>query len=126
MSGANVFDPGLQAERTNLAWRRTALAVAIGSIVSLRLLPAILVDPVWYLPGVVGVVFSGWMWWVARRRHLGFLERVDAADGPHRIGGASALLALAAFALAAGLIGAIVLVLTAFSGFAGLPGFTPP
>ena len=123
MSGANVFDPGLQAERTNLAWRRTALSVAVGSIVSLRLLPAILGDPVWYLPGVLGVAFSGWMWWVARRRHLGFLEQVDAADGPPRIGGAGALLALAAFALSAGLVGAAVLALTALTGF---QQFTPP
>ncbi|MCZ4300289.1 MULTISPECIES: DUF202 domain-containing protein [Microbacterium] len=66
-----LYDPGLQPERTELAWRRTALAIAVGSLISLRILPLVLPAGAgtWGLaPGAIGLGTACLLWFAARRR----------------------------------------------------------
>lgn len=60
--------PGLQAERTELSWRRTLLALAVGSLVFVRVLADVLGDAA-IVTGIGGVVLTAVLWALARRRH---------------------------------------------------------
>ncbi len=99
------FDPGLQPERTELAWRRTCLAFGIGSLVALRLLPAAFGDAWWTLVGVTGLVASGVMWVLGRRRYLSASHVLHAEGDRARMPGAWPLLVICVMASGAGLVG---------------------
>jgi hypothetical protein len=67
VSDRTFSDRGRQPERTDLAWQRTILAVAIGSLISLRLLPSVL--GTWaFMIGVTGLLAAAVSWDLARRR----------------------------------------------------------
>lgn len=101
-----LFDAGLQPERTQLSWRRTALSIGVGSLVALRLFPE-LVGSAWGLvPGLLGVLFAGWLWFEGHRRYLAFQR--SHAGGAARPAGAAALLVLAAFACVFGCLALVV------------------
>jgi peptidoglycan biosynthesis protein MviN/MurJ (putative lipid II flippase) len=67
MTEAELFDPGLQPERTDLAWRRSTLSVAVGALIALRLLPPVL-GPGALAIGLSGLLGAGLLWLLARRR----------------------------------------------------------
>ena len=96
MTGQRLFDPGLQPERTELAWRRTSLSIAIGSLVAMRLLPVALEDIAWIVPCLGGVAFAAVLWMLAEHR---FRATNAALLSQERmpLPGASLMLALAVF-----------------------------
>jgi putative membrane protein len=59
---------GLAAERTRLAWRRTGLALAAGSVAAARLLQEVVGGAAWAL-GAVGLTASAALLVAAYRRH---------------------------------------------------------
>jgi uncharacterized membrane protein YidH (DUF202 family) len=105
-----LFDPGLQPERTELAWRRTTLSIAAGSLVAMRLLPEIFGHGLWVLPGAVGLVVSGLVWLAARGRYSTVTARtlLHGDRAPHPDGRLP--LVMAVFATAVGLLGLAMVV----------------
>lgn len=111
-----LFDPGLQPERTELAWRRTVLGIGVGSLLAIRLLPAAIGDPLWVLPGFVGILFAGAVWVAARRRyrraHAGLYRSTTSAVD---LSGGGLMLVLATFTALSGLLALALALALAFS-----------
>lgn len=79
---AEPFDPGLQPERTALAWRRTSLSVTVGALISLRVLPHY-----WGAWGLIlagaGVVLSLLVIVLAHRRYQTHHHRLTTGEHAH-------------------------------------------
>lgn len=103
-----LFDPGLQPERTELAWRRTMLSLAVGSLVAMRLLPAVFGHAIWIIPGVLGLVAAGVLALGARRRYRTGNSLLLADGHRPKMPGAGLLLALASTATLIGITGVII------------------
>lgn len=120
------FDPGLQPERTELAWRRTALAIAIGSLVSLRIFPLLLPPAfaAWgFIPGAVGLVAACALWFAARRRQLRMTAWLHSTlpgatpsdSAPPIAPGGGLLVALTVLATAFGFLGIGIVVVSSLA-----------
>jgi uncharacterized membrane protein YidH (DUF202 family) len=82
-AGRQLADPGLQPERTALAWRRTGLALCAGSVAAVRILSELLGPWAAVLAGV-GVVWSLAILVLAHRRHHAVRFRLGATGGEAR------------------------------------------
>lgn len=107
-----LFDPGLQPERTELAWRRTALALGVGSLVAARLLPEAFQHAAWPFVGLAGLVAATVLWVAARRRYRRVTD-VLGRDGDRAVlPDASLIVALTSLVSTIGIV-AFVIVLVA-------------
>jgi uncharacterized membrane protein YidH (DUF202 family) len=98
MTTPQMFSSGLQSERTFLAWRRTSLSLLVGAVLSYRVLAQAIG---WWsvVVGTVGLVVTGVVWALARRRSRRF-ERA-LTDGELLPGGGLLLFLGGSVALAA-------------------------
>jgi putative membrane protein len=100
------FDPGLQPERTALAWRRTGLSVAVGSLAAGRLLEPV-VGNAWLL-AAVGVALAVGLLLGGHRRAV-LVDRALQAEGDLAAGpGAGLLAAMTVVAVLVGVVGLVV------------------
>lgn len=108
-----LFDPGLQPERTELAWRRTSLALGAGSLVALRLLPVTFGHPAWAFGGIAGLAIAAAFWLAARRRYRGVNGVLSSEGDRGMLPGAVMIASLAALVVAVGLVSLAVVIVTA-------------
>lgn len=106
MSSPALFDPGLQPERTELAWRRTVAALTVAALVSLRVLPPVLGG--WAVAVSTAGVLAGGALWVAADRRAGAVDRALRTPAPALPGGLLPL-ALAAAVMCAAVVAGVAL-----------------
>lgn len=102
-------DPGVQPERTALAWQRTALALMIGPLVAVRLLAPSL-EGLAVIAGLLGALGGIAVFFGARMRDRLIAEALAAGGGAPRLPGAGLLL-LVSLGLAFGGAAALAVVL---------------
>lgn len=78
------FDPGLQPERTALAWRRTALALVIAAAVGFRVLPAFL-GPLALVGAGAGIAIAFAVFVAFHRRYRSQHELLTTAGTPRTV-----------------------------------------
>lgn len=110
-----IFDPGLQPERTALAWRRTGLALLAGSAVATRILPELL-GPWSALIGLSGITAAGLLLGMIHRRYHRHHGRLLAEGDRSPIAGGRLIAATAAFTTAAALVSIAIVTALALGG----------
>jgi putative membrane protein len=72
-------DPGLQPERTALAWRRTLLAFTVVCLVAIQTLPDVEGSAALLYAAVVALVATPPLWWFVSRHHRHTHRHLDHA-----------------------------------------------
>ena len=102
--GATGVPPGVQSERTALAWQRTSLALAVGALGAGRLLEPLIGGVAWVLAGL-GVLAAVLLARTGRHRTSAWSAVLDSASHSAGPGGGIVV----ATALGVGLLGAAAL-----------------
>lgn len=89
MSPERTIDPGVQPERTALAWHRTAMAVAVGSLFAFRFLGARYGVP-GFLLGILGLCWALVLIVQARSRLRAGVDLLNSVQAPRPGAGNSA------------------------------------
>ncbi|HSJ34332.1 MAG TPA: DUF202 domain-containing protein [Acidimicrobiia bacterium] len=100
-----VYDPGLQQERTNLAWDRTALSIMVTSGILLRSIGSPYPQPWHALPALaflVGLVLLA----TDRNRYLARWQRMQEGGSPQ---GWRSIVAVGAIAVVLGVAGLVTI-----------------
>lgn len=108
--------PGLAEERTAFAWRRTALSVAVGALICVKVLPPQL-GPMGWVLAVLGLCWSADLAWIGHRRH--HEARASTQPGSSEPpGGGAYVLRTAAVTFAVGVVAMVAAVVIALGGVA--------
>ena len=108
-SESELFYPGLQPERTELAWRRTALALTVGPLAAARLLAPQL-GVMTAVAALLGLVMGGSIAAAAWARHRSMRRALIDKASRHRPPGGALLLMTATVPFVGGVIALGVLV----------------
>lgn len=93
-----------------MAWRRTALTVAIGSLAAARFLPAAFGSAVWALVGFFGMCAALSLWTLSRGRAVLVRARLEAEGDRAGLPGGELIVATAAGAAALGVTALAILI----------------
>lgn len=112
-AASQIFDEGMQAERTALSWRRAGLSMCVGALAAMRIFPAV-IGPIAFVPAGVGLALALIVLFAAQVRYRRDHAALMRAGGQHPAlsgGGLVALTAIAVLGLA--VCAAVVLVFRA-------------
>ncbi len=100
-----LFDPGLQPERNKLAWHRTLLALTVGAILAIRVLPVRIGQWAYLLAAIA--LFGGTLLAVAAHRRSNATDEALAART--HLPGSGVMLALCSIVALLALTSAVAL-----------------